>query len=47
MNALKATFWFGAGMAASELLLRWPVHLAYVIAIAVLIVGRWLPGICG
>jgi hypothetical protein len=43
VNALKATFWFGAGMAFSELVMRWPVHLAWGIVVALLIVGRWLP----
>jgi hypothetical protein len=34
-------------MAFSELLMRWPVHLAWGIIVALLVVGRWLPLIHG
>jgi hypothetical protein len=34
---LKATLWFGAGMAFGEFVLRWFVHAFYLVIIAALL----------
>jgi hypothetical protein len=41
VTKLKATAWFAAGMAFGELVLRWPIHFAYLAVIAGMAYKIW------